>query len=269
MQQSLQSSQLSSDPSPESSDTALDVALDVSSLSFSYSDKLALDNVNLTIKPGECVILLGPNGAGKTTLFSLICGLFASRFGAIKINGYEVGAQSVSALTNLGIVFQSQTLDVDLSVSQNLHYFCSLQGIDKATATQRIQTGAKSLHLHDRLKDKVRTLNGGHRRRVEILRATLHQPSLLLLDEPTVGLDIPTRAQLVEQLHQLPSQTDAALLWATHLVDEINPNDRVIILHQGCCVADGNTEHITQQTQTENLEQAFAALTKSEQPNYA
>ncbi len=265
MQQPLQSSQLSSDTRSEQPDTSLNV----SSLSYSYGKKLALDNVNLKIKPGECVILLGPNGAGKTTLFSLICGLFASRSGSIKINGYEVGSQSVDALTNLGIVFQSQTLDVDLSVSQNLHYFCSLQGIDKATAAQRIQAGASRLQLHERLKDKVRTLNGGHRRRVEILRATLHQPSLLLLDEPTVGLDIPTRAQLVEQLHQLPMQTNAALLWATHLVDEINPDDRVIILHQGCCVADGNTEQITQQTGTENLQQAFAALTIDEQPSYA
>jgi len=120
-------------------------ALNVKSLSFNYADKLALNDVSVEIKPGECVILLGPNGAGKTTLFSLICGLFASSAGSINVNGFDISKQSVDALANLGIVFQSQTLDLDLTVSQNLHYFCALHGIKKNLAAQRITAGAKGL----------------------------------------------------------------------------------------------------------------------------
>jgi ABC-2 type transport system ATP-binding protein len=239
-------------------------ALAIDGLSFNYAEKKALDSVSLSIKPGECAILLGPNGAGKTTLFSLICGLFAATEGSIDINGFNARSQSSKALASLGIVFQSQTLDLDLSVSQNLHYFCALQGLDKRSAKQRIEAGASQLQLHDRLSDKVRTLNGGHRRRVEILRSTLHQPSVLLLDEPTVGLDIPTRNQLVEQLHQLPVQTNAAVLWATHLVDEIRPEDRVIILHNGRCVADDSSDRIVKHLGVASLEEAFAKLTKQD-----
>ncbi len=241
-----------------------EVALEIEKLSYRYGEKRALDAISLSIKPAQTTILLGPNGAGKTTLFSLICGLFAPHQGSITINGCDIQQEPAQALANLGIVFQSRTLDVDLSVLQNLHYFCALQGMEKSLATQRIHDASQQLGLADRLADKVRTLNGGHQRRVEIMRACLHQPRLLLLDEPTVGLDIPTRQQLVEQLHRLPSQTGAAVLWATHLVDEILPQDRVIILHRGSCVADGSAQSIVQRTETESLEQAFALLTQAE-----
>lgn len=218
-------------------------ALSVRDVSFHYGRKPALRQLTVSIDPGECVILLGPNGAGKTTLFSLICGLFAADSGNILINERSL-LKRADALAPLGIVFQSQTLDLDLSIEQNLLYFCSLHGLSRTDARQRIGHALKRLDLHQRAHEKVRSLNGGHRRRVEIIRATLHEPSILLLDEPTVGLDIPTREELIHYLHDLPTTTGCAILWATHLIDEIRQEDRVLILHDGQLKRDGTASSL-------------------------
>ena len=217
-------------------------ALDIRNVSFNYGKRRALDEVSLTISAGESVILLGANGAGKTTLFSLICGLFSADSGSIAIAGRSL-VNGASALAPLGIVFQSHTLDLDLSVEQNLMYFCALHGIRRSEARLRITEALERLELGDRRQHKVRTLNGGHRRRVEIARATLHEPDILLLDEPTVGLDIPTRRELIRYIHSLPETHGCAVLWATHLIDEIDAGDRVLIMHQGRIKRDG-TERI-------------------------
>lgn len=227
----------------QSAVTQTNAALDVRDLGFDYGSKVALNNVTLSIEPGELVILLGPNGAGKTTLFSLICGLFAPARGSISINGQSLLNRS-EALAPLGIVFQSQTLDLDLSVQQNLLYFCDLHGLPRKSARSRINDALKRMDLHTRAHDKVRTLNGGHRRRVEIIRATLHEPDILLLDEPTVGLDIPTRAELLDYVRELPATHGCAVLWATHLIDEIHDTDRVALLHAGKKHHDGIAQQL-------------------------
>ena len=214
------------------------IALDIHDISFRYGQKHALSDVSLSIDPGEIVILLGPNGAGKSTLFSLICGLYSADTGSIRINGQSL-LNRAEALGPLGIVFQSQTLDLDLSVEQNLMYYCALHGIHRSQARSRITESLNQLDMGKRHHDKVRTLNGGHRRRVEIARATLHEPSILLLDEPTVGLDIPTRNELIRTIHELPNTSGCAVLWATHLIDEIDNDDRVVMLHEGRLVRDG------------------------------
>lgn len=238
-------------------------ALSIEGLSFSYGKKPALRNFNLTIAPGETVILLGPNGAGKTTLFSLICGLFAHRIGTIRIGGVDAADHRSRALARLGVVFQAQTLDLDLTVAQNLAYFCALRGISRSAARPRIERELVRLEMAHRINEKVRNLNGGHRRRVEIARAKLTAPRLLLLDEPTVGLDIATRSGLISHLHERRDGDAVATLWATHLIDEIMPGDRVLVLHQGELVADGTSAEITQRTGSQDLEQAFNALTSS------
>ena len=237
-------------------------ALSASDLSWRYGRRQVLDHVSFTVNPGETVMLLGPNGAGKTTLFSLITGLFHPQEGRIELMG-KSSLDGPAALAPLGIVFQQPALDLDLTVGQNLRYFCALHGIGSAEAARRIADELARLKMADRLNDKVRSLNGGHRRRVEIARASLHQPRLLLLDEPTVGLDIPTRKELVADLRMRAGDNGLSILWATHLIDEIDGADRVIVLHKGRIVADTTPDGMRTMTGTGDLDSAFAALTRA------
>ena len=239
-------------------------ALAVEGLTFHYGPRKALDNVSFGIDAGRTTILLGPNGAGKSTLFSLISGLFAPQAGRIAIAGRDLQRSGAAALAPLGIVFQAQTLDLDLTVRQNLRYFCALRGIARVEADRRIAAELERFAMADRLDDKVRALNGGHRRRVEIARALLHRPRILLLDEPTVGLDIPTRRDLIAHLHARSREDGIALLWATHLIDEVEAGDRVIVLHRGQVRADGAPQDLVAQTGAGDLAQAFDRLTGAE-----
>jgi ABC-2 type transport system ATP-binding protein len=240
-------------------------ALTVEDLSFSYSGKKALENVGFSINSGECTVLLGPNGAGKSTLFSLITRLYDARSGRIELCGFDIKKQTSKALAKLGMVFQQSTLDLDLTVLQNLNYHAALHGMGGKIAKQRIQEELERLNMFERRSEKVRQLNGGHRRRVEIARALLHQPSLLLLDEPTVGLDVPSRQDIVDYVHRLVKDANIAVLWATHLIDEIYPDDRIIILHNGQIKAQGSVDEILQQTGKPTIKDAFYALTQGAQ----
>lgn len=238
-------------------------ALSIADVTFDYGKRRALDQVTFDVRPGETVILLGPNGAGKSTLFAMICGLFRPQAGSISICDRSIAKNGASALAPLGIVFQQQTLDLDLTVRQNLRYFCKLRGLDGQAADSRIAEALAGLDMAERIDEKVRALNGGHRRRVEIARAALHRPAILLLDEPTVGLDIPTRRALIADLHQR-AVGGTALLWATHLIDEIAETDRVVVLHKGKIVGDGLPAALCKQSGTSNLDAAFARLTAGE-----
>ena len=241
----------------------MNAALVVDDLSFAYTKKKALDQVSFSVNQGECCILLGPNGAGKSTLFALITRLYDTRNGSIQLSGFELKKQSNQALAKLGVVFQQTTLDIDLTVMQNLRYHAALHGIGRKQANLRIQQELERLNMYERRGEKVRQLNGGHRRRVEIARALLHQPSVLLLDEPTVGLDIPSRKAIVEHVHQLVTEKNIAVLWASHLMDEIYPTDKLVILHQGKIRCQGNLDEVLAQTHSEDISQAFYHLTQS------
>ncbi len=237
-------------------------SLAVRDLSYAYGKKAALSQLNFTIEAGDCTILLGPNGAGKTTLFSLITHLYDSRDGQILIKGVDVKKQSCLALANLGVVFQQTTLDMDLSVLQNLHYHASLHGMGRKLANSRIQQELERQGMWARRSEKVRLLNGGHRRRVEIARALLHRPSLLLLDEPTVGLDVPSRRGIVEHVHNLCKEDGLSVLWATHLIDEIYPDDKLIVLHQGEVKAQGSVASVCGGQSADDISLAFQQLTQ-------
>jgi ABC-2 type transport system ATP-binding protein len=240
-------------------------ALSIEDLSFSYSSKKALDQVGFDIQSGECTLLLGPNGAGKSTLFALITRLYDARNGRIELCGYDIKKQTGKALARLGVVFQQSTLDMDLTVMQNLGYHAALHGMGGKFAKQRIQQELERLNMYDRRFEKIRQLNGGHRRRVEIARALLHKPSLLLLDEPTVGLDVPSRQDIVEHVHRLAKDESIAVLWASHLIDEIYPDDRLIILHKGQIKATGSVDEVLQQTGAVTIKDAFYTLTQGVQ----
>ncbi len=213
--------------------------LKVSQLSFAYNGIAALDNVTLAVERGKVAALLGPNGAGKSTLMSIITGQFAAKSGHVTIDGRDVARQRPQALKATGIVFQSPTLDLDLTVAQNLSYFGGLQGMTPGGALESATPWLDRFELAERRNDKVRILSGGQRRRVEIIRALLHDPKLLLLDEPTTGLDVPTRQSIVRLVHELAAEKQVSVLWATHLVDEVYETDDLVVLQNGRVIDTG------------------------------
>ena len=241
-------------------------ALVVRDVSYAYGARRALDAVDLTVRHGRFTALLGPNGAGKTTLFSLITRLFDTRQGSIEIEGRVLAQAGARALAPIGVVFQQLTLDLDLTVRQNLRYFGALRGLPRRQVDERAEALLGALDMAERSAEKVRTLNGGHRRRVEIARALLHRPRLLLLDEPTVGLDIGSRQGILDHTRKLVGDAGLGLLWATHLIDEIAPGDRVLVLHEGALLADGSVEDIIAQAGADDIRGAFTHLTAARDP---
>jgi ABC-2 type transport system ATP-binding protein len=236
-------------------------ALEVAALSYSYGAKRALSDVSFAIAPGTFTVLLGLNGAGKTTLFSLISHLYNTRQGSISIFGHDIDRASGEALRRVGIVFQARTLDLDLSVYQNLSYHASLHGIGAADARRRIDSLLKSVDMSDRLHDKARSLSGGQMRRIEIARALLHRPTLLLLDEATVGLDIQSRADILATIRKLVETDGIGVFWATHLIDEVDAGDDVVVLHKGSLLANGRVAEIVRAAGTTTIREAFTKLT--------
>ena len=250
-----------SDATPPRSAPSLPPALSVADVSFAYKTARVLDGVSFAVERGRFAALLGPNGAGKTTLLSLITRLLVSRSGAISICGLDIRTAGARALAPLGIVFQQPTLDLDLTVRQNLHYFARLRGLSRAEAERRIHRELTRLGMAERARETVRALNGGHRRRVEIARALLHDPQLLLLDEPTVGLDFPSRKSIVEHVHNLAGDRGIGILWATHLIDEIRPTDDLILMHRGRVVESGLAADVVARSGATSLDAAFTRLT--------
>ncbi len=238
-------------------------ALQVAGVSHSFGRRKALDDVSLEVPQGHFVALLGPNGAGKTTLFSLVTRLYACRVGAVRIFGHDLSRAPSAALSELGVVFQNRTLDLDLTVRQNLAYHAALHGLAGRALTLRISELLALVGLAERGNDKVRTLSGGQARRVEIARALLHRPRLLLLDEATVGLDLASRRGIVALVRELVRETGLAVLWATHIFDEIEATDQVHVLHQGRIIAAGEAAALA--AGSASLEAAFRALTEPDE----
>jgi ABC-2 type transport system ATP-binding protein len=236
------------------------VALDISGLSHSFGSRKALDSVSFQIRPGDFAVLLGLNGAGKTTLFSLATRLYAHRSGTIRIFGAEIDADPASALSELGIVFQQPTLDLDLTVEQNLRYHAALHGLPRGFAEERLGGELENIGLAERRRDKVRELSGGQKRRVEIARALLHEPRLLLLDEPTVGLDVAGRQFLLDHVRRLCRERGMAVLWATHLIDEVGDDARAVVLHRGRVLAEGPAREVIATSGTSSMRAAFDKL---------
>jgi ABC-2 type transport system ATP-binding protein len=238
-------------------------ALSVAGVSHAYGARKALDDVTLTVEQGQFTALLGLNGAGKTTLLSLVTRLFDTRTGSISVLGNRIDRDPGAALRQLGVVFQARTLDLDLSVKDNLLFHAALHGIGGREARQRMLQVLEDVSLANRKGDKARLLSGGQMRRVEIARALLHRPRLLVLDEPTVGLDVESKLAIVTHVRTLVRQHGVAVLWTTHLLDEIEPSDNVVILHQGKRMAAGLLSDVVAQTGANSLRGAFASLTGS------
>lgn len=239
-------------------------ALVVRGVSHSFGDKKVLDNVSLTVPQGGFVVLLGLNGAGKSTLFSLITRLYDNVSGEILIRGHDVRREPSAALQRLGVVFQSRTLDIDLSLLQNLKYHAALHGFGGRTASERAQEALEVVELSDRGNDRIRALSGGQARRVEIARSMMHKPDLLLLDEPTVGLDVGSRESVVAIVRNLVKKHGLGVLWATHLMDEVKVGDHVVVLHKGKVLFNGGVPEFLSTTGTKSVDAAFRKITGTE-----
>jgi len=229
-----------------------------------YGSIRAVDGVSFAAFAAEFIVLLGPNGAGKTTLFQLLSGLFVPDSGCIEIMGQNMVRNPVPALAKLGIVFQQPTLDLELTVTGNLLFHAGLHGISHAVAKPRIDKELARLGLAERAHDKTSQLSGGNRRRVELARALLHDPRMLLMDEPTVGLDPASRRDLLKLILSLRTERSVAVLWATHLCDEVSDADRVIVLHHGKVLADTTPAKLIADSGTVTIEQGFLAMTGSQ-----
>lgn len=244
-------------------DAAATPALSISGVSHCYGARKALIDVDFTVASSGFTALLGLNGAGKSTLFSLVTRLFGIQAGSIRIFGHDIGQSPGEALRLLGVVFQPRTLDLDLSVLQNLLYHAALHGIGRRDAHSRGNEVLARIGLADRAGSKVRDLSGGQMRRLEIARALLHRPKLLLLDEATVGLDVKARADILSHVRQLVIEQGIGVLWATHLFDEIVPSDNLVILHQGRVLARGDVARVINEAGAPDVNSAFMRLTGS------
>lgn len=236
-------------------------ALIVNGVSHSFGEYQALDNVSLSVPKGTFTVLLGLNGAGKSTLFALITRLYDNITGEIRILGHDVRRRPTDALRHLGVVFQSKTLDSDLSLTQNLLYHAALHGLSRREAKKRALEALAVVGLSDRGEEKVRNLSGGQARRVEIARCLLHKPGCLLLDEATVGLDLGSRESVVQIVRSLVQREGLGVLWATHLIDEIQPTDQIVLLHRGKVLYTGSVPGLLATANANNIRDAFRVLT--------
>ncbi|WP_295558464.1 ABC transporter ATP-binding protein [uncultured Hyphomicrobium sp.] len=236
-------------------------ALVVNGVSHSFGEKRVLDNVSLTVPRGSFAVLLGLNGAGKSTLFSLITRLYDNVSGEIRILGHDVRRSPGAALQRLGVVFQSKTLDQDLSLHQNLLYHAALHGFGHLEARRRAAEALAIVGLSDRAHEKIRNLSGGQSRRVEIARSLMHRPGCLLLDEATVGLDIGSRESVIGIVRGLVQRQGLGVLWATHLIDEIADTDLIVVLHKGKVMFSGRLDGFLAETGAKSARDAFRIVT--------
>lgn len=238
----------------------------VRNLTQRYGERTALKSLGFTLGRGCFCALLGPNGAGKSTLFQVLTGLFAADEGEVEVAGFSLRSDARRALAHIGVVFQQQALDLDLSVARNLQFQADLQGLARKVAAERIAFETTRFGLQADMGRAVRELSGGTRRKVELARALLHQPTLLLMDEATVGLDPKSRQDLLAAVRDEVERRSAAVLWATHLVAEAEIADRVLVLHQGELLADGTPGEVTAALGGPTLEAAFIHATRSTPP---
>jgi ABC-2 type transport system ATP-binding protein len=215
------------------------VIVSAENLCHSYGARAALAGVSFAAGEGQIFGLLGPNGSGKSTLFRILSTMMAPSAGRATIAGFDVASQSADVRRHIGVVFQSQSLDKKLTVEENLRSQGHLYGLSGAVLRDRAVNAMQRLGLIDRRDDLVDTLSGGLRRRVEIAKALLHKPEVLLMDEPSSGLDPGARRELWQYIDELRAAQRVAVLLTTHILDEADRCDRLLLLHQGRVVALG------------------------------
>jgi ABC-2 type transport system ATP-binding protein len=218
--------------------------IQVQNLTHRYGDRVALSNVGFEVKKGEIFGLLGPNGGGKSTLFRILSTMMVPTEGHALIAGFDVERNPAEVRRHVGVVFQTQSLDKALTVLENLRAQGHLHGLSGPILRDRMERAMERLGLSDRRNDLVETLSGGLRRRVEIAKALLHQPQVLLMDEASTGLDPAARRDLSRHVESLREGEGVTILLTTHILEEADKCDRLLLLHQGKIVAHGSPSQL-------------------------
>ncbi len=213
--------------------------IEINNLYKAFGEVKAVENLSFKVKKGELFAFLGVNGAGKSTTISILCGQLAKDNGEVLINGQSIDRQSDNIKNSLGVVFQNSLLDMPLTVYDNLKSRAALYGIDRSEFKQRVAELSQLLDFGDLLYRSVGKLSGGQRRRIDIARALLHKPEILILDEPTTGLDPQTRSLLWSVISDLRQKDNMTVFLTTHYMEEAADADYVVILDSGKIAAEG------------------------------
>lgn len=215
-------------------------AFEVTDLVVRYGAVTAVDHLSLSSPPGQITAVLGPNGAGKSSLLKALCTLLRPTSGTVRVFGHDTYTEPLAARRRIGLLFQERVLDMELSVRQNLWFHAMLFGMSRAQARQRIDELLDPFGLSERRDQVVSELSGGLSRRVEIARALLHKPELLILDEPTTALDPDARRTVWNDLRRLRREQGVTVLYSTHYMDEAEFADEIVIVHDGYVVRRGS-----------------------------
>ncbi|HEV7301209.1 MAG TPA: ABC transporter ATP-binding protein [Tepidisphaeraceae bacterium] len=224
-------------PAAPTTATVGTTAVSIEDLSYAYGDRTAIDNLSLQVPTGEIFGLLGPNGSGKTTLFRVLSTLIPPQSGKVTVLGHNLATDRDCVRRDIGVVFQSPALDKQLTAYENLACQAALYGLSGPVMKERIETLLAAVNLLDRAHERTDRFSGGMRRRVEIAKGLLHRPKLLILDEPSTGLDPGARLDLWQLLNDIRAQQDVTILLTTHLMEEADLCDRLAILMDGRLLA--------------------------------
>lgn len=218
-------------------DTVAEPAIRVARLSHHYGTRQAVRDLDLEVVRGEIFALLGPNGSGKTTLFRVLSTLIPKQSGDVQMLGFDLAAQQQEIRQRIGVVFQAPSLDKKLTVRENIRHQAALYGLGGIDLRLREQEMLDQLGITDRAGEVTETLSGGLRRRVELAKGMIHGPQLLILDEPSTGLDPGARSDLWQYLQRIRDDDGVTVVLTTHLLEEADRADRIAILHEGSLVA--------------------------------
>lgn len=227
-----------------------------------FDDFCAVNQISFTVPKGKIFAFLGPNGAGKTTTIKMLTTMLKPTSGTLQVNGYDTVKHPHQVRISFGIVFQDPSLDEELTAHENMVLHGMLYGVSNIKMKERIPYLLKLVELQDRQNEYVKHYSGGMKRRLEIARGLLHEPKILFLDEPTLGLDPQTRNHIWHHIKNLSVSQNVTVFFTTHYMEEAEKvSDEIAIIDNGKIVAQGTLEHLKQMTEKKSLEEAFIALT--------
>ncbi|NMC60390.1 MAG: ATP-binding cassette domain-containing protein [Candidatus Methanofastidiosa archaeon] len=238
------------------------IAIDVKNLTKKFDQFVAVDNISFQVEKGGIFAFLGPNGAGKSTVIKMMTTILYPTDGSIFINNYNIHNEKSEVRKSIGVIFQDHTLDDELTAYENLYYHSALYKIPETTRRKKIDDMLHCVGLLDRKDDLVKTFSGGMKRRIEIARGLLHSPTILFLDEPTLGLDVQTRAFLWNYIKKINKEEGITIFFTTHNMEEVeNIATKIAIIDKGRILIQGTSKEIEKATKTKTLENAFLTLT--------